>query len=272
MSRGEGTDRKARRPEPQKTETIWRWLVTERLPARQNMAIDEAVLEAVAEGAVPPTLRLYSWTPPAVSIGYFQTLDAVVDRVACEREGVDIVRRMTGGGAVLHDAEITYSVIVPVGAERIPPRVVDCYRTICGALIDTLQRLGPSARFKAPNDILIDGRKISGSAMTERRHTILQHGTLLLDLDIEKMFTLLRVPAEKRAAVVEAVKQTLTALSEHMETVPPFDELAMLLAEHFARRLRIELKCGELTDEERVRAKALAVEKYGHSRWTSKQR
>ena len=156
---------------------IWRIIDYTENDAFMNMAIDEAVSEAVGSGESLPTIRFYGWKPSAVSIGYFQSLDKEVDIASCERAGVDIVRRRTGGGAVYHDmvGEITYSVIAPEAL--FPKDILASYREICGWIIDSLAILGIKAEFKPINDIVVGNKKISGNAQTRRGGVLLQHGT-----------------------------------------------------------------------------------------------
>ena len=174
----------------------WRLIPRGQFDAYTNMAIDEAIQERVADGA-DPVIRFYRWEPAAVSIGYFQRLEHEVDVARCERDGIDYVRRRTGGGAVYHDpeGELTYSVIAPESVY--PSDVEESYRSIIGRVIDGFASLGIEAEFAPINDVEVDGRKLSGSAQTRRDGVLLQHGTLLYDLDPEQMFTALSVDAEK---------------------------------------------------------------------------
>ena len=160
--------------------------------AYENMAIDEAIL---LEGI--PTLRLYKWKPSAISIGYSQSIEEEVNLEECRKQGIDVVRRITGGGAVYHDTngEITYSIICP--QEMLPRKIMDIYSLICSSLAHGLGYLGLNARHEGINDIVVNGRKISGSALTKKYGNVLQHGTLLLRVDVKKMFSLLKVGKEK---------------------------------------------------------------------------
>jgi lipoate-protein ligase A len=165
----------------------WRIIDFTENDAFMNMAIDEAVSESVAAGG-PPTIRFYGWNPDAVSIGYFQSLEKEVDTARCAAEGVDVVRRRTGGGAVYHDhaGEITYSVIAK--ETLFPKDILASYRLICGWVMDSLALIGISPEFKPINDIIVNGKKISGNAQTRRNGVLLQHGTILYSLDVDRMF------------------------------------------------------------------------------------
>ena len=237
-------------------------------PAAFNMALDEAVLEAVARGDSPPSLRLYSWNPPAISIGYFQGMRDEIDLEACARLGVEAVRRATGGGAVFHDAEVTYSLVVPEGHALAPPDILESYRLICAGLIEGLSLLGVEASFAPINDLVSGGRKISGNAQTRKRGCLLQHGTILLDVDVEKMFTLLLVPHEKlRGKLIEDVKSRVTGLRGILGRAVGYREAVDALKKGFAQAWGAELVGGEASASELTRTAELSREKYATEAW-----
>jgi len=162
-----------------------------RSSAAFNMAADEFLLSRREL-----SLRIYGWNPPAVSIGYFQKLFDEVDVEECRKSGVDVVRRMTGGGAVFHDKEITYSFVVPENS-FLSSDLYESYSQVCGAVIRGLEKIGISSEFRPVNDIIVGVRKISGNAQTRRNSCILQHGTVIVDVSPEKMFRFIRVNNEK---------------------------------------------------------------------------
>lgn len=239
---------------------MWRLLPFTAERGAMNMAIDEAVAEFVGLGVSPPTIRFYSWSPGAVTIGCFQsTEEADVD--ACSRLGVDLVRRRTGGGAVYHDpqGEITYSIIAP---ERLFGHDIQAsYRQVCGHVIDALRLLGIGSRFRPVNDIEVEGRKISGSAQTRRGGVFLQHGTLLLSLDAEKMFSLLRPTAAKLSN--RNVNDILTSVGSLSDASR--DEILEALRKGFLSSR--EWEASRLTSDEESRARELAV-RYRDDDWT----
>ncbi len=191
----------------------WRVIDYTENNAHMNMAIDEAVSEYVAKGG-PPTIRFYGWKPSAVSIGYFQSLEREVDIKKCDSENVDFVRRRTGGGAVYHDnkGEITYSVIAK--EEIFPKDIIASYKVICSWIINALKSLEIESEFKPINDIIAGGKKISGNAQTRRKGVLLQHGTILYSLDLEKMFSLLKVSDEKiRDKMIVSSKERVTCVT-----------------------------------------------------------
>ncbi len=233
--------------------------------AAMNMAIDETLMEGIRAGGAP-VIRFYGWDPSAVSIGYFQGLEYEVNREACRQAGVDVVRRITGGGAVYHDrdGEITYSILGPL--EEFSADVIESYRLICGHIIEAFRMLGVESSFQPINDILVDGRKISGNAQARKRGVLLQHGTILYRVSVETMFTLLTVSEEKVSdKLIRSVKKRVTSLSEIKPVA--FEELAAALEKAFSQGREVEL--GEYTAEELARARQLAAEKYSTEEWVA---
>lgn len=250
----------------------FRLLETGAHDAAFNMALDEAVLEAVAAGDSPPTLRFYSWDPPAISIGYFQGMRDEIDLAACERLGVEAVRRVTGGGAVFHQAELTYSLVVREGHELAPADILESYRLICAGLIAGIGNLGVEASFAPINDIVAGGKKVSGNAQTRRKGCLLQHGTLLLDVDVETMFELLLVPQEKlKGKLIADVKQRVVGMKTLLGRELGFREAAEAMRRGFASAWAAELEAGEASPAELARASVLAAERYRTEAWKFKR-
>ncbi len=184
----------------------WRFIDSGPNMGAYNMAIDEELLARAQEGERMPVLRFYSWDPPAVSLGRFQKIEEAVNADACRQRGFDIVRRITGGRAVLHRHELTYSVIAPVDHPLFPPNVHGTYKVIAAGLLAGLRNLGIPAEmvtrggghavlvnkndtnpscFSSPSwyEIVVEGRKIIGSAQRRLSNAFLQHGSILLDYD-----------------------------------------------------------------------------------------
>lgn len=175
----------------------WRLMPFQINSAAINMAIDEAIAESISFNESNPTIRFYGWHPSAVSIGCFQNMEDEVDLEACERSGIDVVRRRTGGGAVYHDTtgELTYSVICP---ERMMDKDIGAsYRTVCGWVVQALAEIGLQAEFRPINDVVVSGKKVSGSAQTRRQGIFTMHGTVLHTVDRERMFSVLKVGRTK---------------------------------------------------------------------------
>jgi lipoate---protein ligase len=249
--------------EPMATNLTWRVIRLEARLAAENMAIDEAIAAGIAAGTSPPTIRFYTWNPGAVSIGYFQRLHDEVSTEACCLKGIDVVRRCTGGGAVYHDplGEITYSVIAPESSFSKDIRA--SYREICGWIIAGLADLDISAEFRPINDIVVGGRKISGSAQTRRRGILTQHGTILYSLDRDTMFSVLK-PSSKKLAdkLVASFEASVTCVSE--EGCTSVDELYRALLHGFTDGKAWEP--GILSDHEQAAVVGLA-DKYRSSLW-----
>ena len=232
------------------------------------MGLDEAILGSVASGRSPPTFRLYEWKPEAISLGYFQGARDEVDVAACAREGVDLVRRITGGGAVFHAAEVTYSIVIPEGHALAPGSILESYRLICSGIVAGLESLGVASEFAPINDIVCGGRKISGNAQTRKLGCLLQHGTILLDVDIDRMFSLLRVPKEKSAGkLISEAKARVTSLGAMLGRRVDYAECSAALTAGFAEALGIEFSAGSPSAEEEAEAVRLAEGKFSRADW-----
>jgi len=250
----------------------WRLLQTGFNNAFMNMAIDKAILHANSKGFIPPTVRFYGWKPPAISIGYFQSLEEEVDIDACKRFGVDYVRRITGGGAVFHEHELTYSIVIPESHPEIPKNIMDSYGRICGALMKGLKHLGIESEYVPINDIVVKGKKISGNAQTRKMQTVLQHGTILLDVDVDKMFSLLRVPNEKiKDKLIADVKERVTSIKHVLGENVSFDVVAEAMKKGFEEEFQVELIDGELTLEEKKLAKKFEKEIFSNMEWNHRR-
>lgn len=250
----------------------WRLLKTDFNSASINMAIDRAVLVANSKGKVPPTVRFFGWSPPAISIGYFQSLEEEVDLDACRKFDVDYVRRITGGGAVFHEKEVTYSIVIPESHPEIPKNIVDSYGRICGALINGLKHLKIKSQYAPINDIVASGRKISGNAQTRKMGTVLQHGTILMDVDVDKMFSLLRVPNEKiKDKLIADVKQRVTSIKHVLGKEIPFKEVAGAMKAGFEEEFHVELVEGTLTEEEIALTRKFEKECFSAEEWNHRR-
>lgn len=241
-----------------------KWRVVELEPhnAFMNMAIEEAVWEGIKKGSSPPTIRFYCYKPRAVSIGYFQGIRNEVNLETCKKLGVDCVRRWTGGGAVSHDQEITYAVIAPLN--MFPKNIIESYRLICGWIVRGLENLGIKAEFKPINDILVNNKKISGSAQTRRGGVLLQHGTLLYDLDLKTMFSVLNVSKEKISdKMIKNAEERVTCVSRHCSASKK--EVYEALVEAFTEGKDFEFSTW--SENEITRAIELAEKKYKSEEW-----
>ncbi len=233
----------------------------------ENMALDEAMLILRQENKIPDTLRLYRWRPSSVTIGYFQKIREVVNLEYANLMKIPVVRRITGGGAVYHDelGEITYAIVMRVrkGYEDIE----ESYRRICRALIYALESIGLKPMFKPVNDIIVNGKKISGSAQIRRKNVLLQHGTLLVSSNLEVMGKVLKPPKIKlKAHGVVNIKEWVTAVSIALGRYVKPEELIQPLVEGFKKALKVDLIQEALTEEEIELANKLKS-KYKSREW-----
>lgn len=256
------------------------------------MAVDEALLESLIEGSGEPTLRLYGWRPPCVSVGYFQSLRAEIRPERCREAGVEWVRRITGGRLILHDMELTYSIVARESDPLVSGGILESYRKISAGLRAGLAALGVAAELADPADprvagagkikgglcfdtpasyeMVVDGRKLAGSAQTRRRGAILQHGSILIDVDVPTMFAVLNGPQERTLAEFrEAFAKDVVSLREVLGRTPSREEVGRAIADGFARAWEVDLRPGELSAHERELAAQLR-EKYAGEEWNER--
>lgn len=278
----------------------WRLLRSVSADGPTNMAVDEAILRAVAVGHAPPTLRFYAWEPPCLSLGRTQKV-ADVDLHALEATGFDLVRRPTGGKAILHVDELTYSVVAPQEDPRVAGSIVESYRRLSGGLVRGLQRLGMTnlvadqrttppqgwegprggwngpVCFEAPSDyeITVGGRKLVGSAQMRAQGVVLQHGALPLYGDLARICPLLAAhpdPARVRARAA-TLEEALGSFGSALDRrAVAWDEAANALAAGFAEALNLSFEPAALTGEERAWAGELRAEKYAAKEWMERER
>jgi lipoate-protein ligase A len=245
----------------------WRLILTGHKSAYYNMALDEAIMK-LSHNQEVPTMRFYGWTPAAISIGYFQGMRDEVDIEKCNEYGVDVVRRITGGGAVFHDQELTYSFVATEVSGILPKNILDSYRKICGGVIAGLGKLDLNASFVPLNDIVVAGKKISGNAQTRREKAILQHGTILAAVDVEKMFSLLKVPNEKlKGKLIEDVKQRVTSIEQQLGKKVSFEQTLSAMKKGFEENFGVKLKESKPTKEEAILASEIMAERFANDAW-----
>jgi lipoate-protein ligase A len=254
----------------------WRLLKLKTEDAYTNMAIDEAIMTARIENKTPNTLRFYQWNPSAVSIGRFQTLTDQIHVDNCKKNGIDIVRRISGGGAVYHDqhGEITYSIVAKLndlGCKDLD--ILSAYQKICSGLNEAVKILGTKAEYRPPDpkrcpNLAISGKKISGNAQTSKKGTLLQHGTFMMDINHEKMFTFLKVPWAKTLDEILAVsKRKLTSARQELGSNFSTQEAHQALIDGFKKALNIQLVESELTEYEQKLAQKYRKERFVTEEW-----
>jgi lipoate-protein ligase A len=245
-------------------------IVDGRVDGALNMAIDRTLLEGRSAGSAPPTLRLYRWRRPTVTVGRFQPLTQV-DLAACRRRRFDVARRPTGGRGVLHDDEVTYSVTAAV-ADGVPRGVAASYRHLCSALAQAYALLGVPAELTArprgekgagacylhatAADLSLGAAKLSGSAQVWSDDALLQHGSLVISRDTRAEAEVFLLDASQKAALVASA----ATLADLLDVPPTSDDVAEAVRGAFAQTLRIDLDPGALTEAEARRSIELAAE------------
>src|SRR5881628_188815 len=255
----------------------WRVVFDPAANGAWNMAVDEVLLDGVAAGSAPPTLRFYTWTPACLSLGYFQPF-SVVDVDGCRGLGIDIVRRPTGGRAILHDRELTYSVALPASLLGHDAGILPSYRRLSLALQAGLQRLGidvslapeseaPTQAVRGPacfdrpsaHEILLRGRKLVGSAQVRRAGALLQHGSIVIEPRMATLIACLK-PDDDPKTAAGRLDDGVAGLAEVGNFEP--GSIGWALAGAFASEFDVKLEPGCLTEPESAAAALLARSKY----------
>ncbi|HNQ66027.1 MAG TPA: biotin/lipoate A/B protein ligase family protein [Smithella sp.] len=261
----------------------WRFLNYQTNNIFENMAIDEAIFRGVITSKTESTIRFYGSEPEAVSIGYFQDAKKDLNLGQCRHDGIDVVRRITGGRAVFHCNEITYSVTAGSGERIFPDNISGTYRVISKCLVRGLGNLGIDARLaetgdernqgekvaccfstSAENEILVNGRKICGSAQVRRRGGFLQHGLLFYRFDPEGTANLLL--SSRSPEQIEKLKQSVTSINEYLCQPLTAEEICETLKKSFCDELGIHLGKGSLTPAEE-KLKNELMKKYTDGLW-----
>lgn len=256
-----------------------------------NMAMDESLLNWQSKGEIPPVIRFYGWEPATLSIGYFQKAEKEIDMDAVKRQGLGFVRRPTGGRAVLHEHELTYSVIVPESYPGMPNTVTEAYRVISEGILKGFRRLGLDAYFSVPEteqekqalkapkssvcfdapswyELVVEGRKIAGSAQTRQKGIILQHGAILLDLDEDKLFSVFKFADERvKEKMRTNLKNKAAAINEIAGRTITIPEAKEAFRQGFAEALSINLEPYIFTEEQLNEVERLAKSKYESKEW-----
>ena len=266
----------------------WRLLITPPRRGAWNMALDEAILEHMGRGDSLPTLRLYAWDPACLSLGQAQPFSDV-DVKRLKERGWEVVRRATGGRAILHTDELTYSVIAPNDEPGVAGTVLESYNRLAQALLLAVKKLELSVEMKqgkrdgntTPNpvcfevpstyEITVDGKKLIGSAQARKKEGVLQHGSLPLTGDLSRICQALVF--ENESAREDASKRLLAravTVESALGRSISWEQAAQAFIHAFEAQLGLSLKRGELSESESRRAEELIQEKYDHPSWTER--
>lgn len=260
-------------------ETVWRFVQGDWADGAYHMALDEALLALCAQGRSPPTLRAYGFWPLCLSLGRFQSAQREVNQEQCYRRGIDVVRRPSGGRAVLHQNDLAYSLVAPDRDPKVGGRPRETYQRLALALAEAVRSLGATAvaisdgpnfvpasglcfQNPAPSDVTVAGTKIIGSAQARRRGAILQHGSIRLGGEAHPLHRLMHLPQ-----VVARREDDQVGLRHLLGRRLTRRTVAQALREALARLLEVDFVPGNLTPEEEALAHQLREERYANPQW-----
>ena len=260
-----------------------------------NMALDEALLEWHSEGSISPVIRFYQWNPATLSIGYFQQVERDINIQAVKEQNLGFVRRPTGGRAVLHDKELTYSVIVSENYPQMPASVTEAYRVISEGILLGFQNLGLHAYFSVPEtqeqlddlkkpksavcfdapswyELVVEGKKVAGSAQTRQKGVILQHGSILLDLDEELLLSVFNFSSpDAKEKMRKKLPEKAVAMNQFVETPFTIEQCIEAFSKGFEEAMQIELIPFIMSKEKLQYVEQLAKKKYASDDWNFKK-
>lgn len=269
----------------------WGFLNTGHHSAAVNMAMDEALLNWHKNGDIPPTLRFYGWTAPSLSVGRLQKVDGQINFDAVNHYNCDFVRRLTGGSAVLHDDELTYSIVVTEAHPNIPTTVREAYHILTKGILEGYRNLGIQADYAYPTrdeirkersavcfeqvtyyEMIVDGKKLSGNAQVRKDGILLQHGSIPMSINEEMLFDLFLFPSnEMKERKRKYFSEKAIAINQIKNQKHTYDMLVEAFYAGFQTGLGIQLKPITLTDEQWDEVYDLAKTKYtAHDSKTSR--
>lgn len=234
----------------------WRVVDLGNVEPALSAALDEAILTFRLNGTAENTLSFYSRDRPTVSLGYFEKAEECIDLQLCQELGIVVVRRLSGGSAIFTDpGQIIYT--ITVGNDLLPENPKESYPLVCAGVVDGLRRLGIEAEHRPLNDVVVNGRKISGSAQTRKAGVVLQHGTVIVDSDLELMMRVIRQRPEKPRSVDD-----MTSVSRELGRKASMDEVTTALIAGFESTFGVSMRKASLSAGERTLARKLSEEKY----------
>ena len=273
--------------------TTWHLITTEGRSPAENMAIDEAVATFVARGELKPTLRFYSWAPHAISVGRFQRATRDLDRDALRKNQIPVVRRLTGGRAVLHADELTYSVILPETMPSLPTNVIESYRLLTEGVRRGYRALNVPAEFSVPlteadrealrkpksavcfdaasyYELAVDGKKIAGSAQVRHQGAVLQHGSIPLSMDDDVLFDCFNLEADEKVEAKARFGDKAVSLNETLGRDVSFDEVAAAFTDGFRDAFDLTFEPLVFTESQQKEISQLVL-KYESDEWVWKR-
>lgn len=267
----------------------WSYIKSGKQDAFYNMALDELLMKKVEKGEINPVLRLYEWEIPTLSIGYFQKIHREIDVEKVKEYGYQLVRRKTGGRGVLHDKELTYSLVLPENYEGMPHTVTESYKVLSMGLLEGFKNLGLDSYFSIPEktkteirssvcfdtpswyELVVEGRKIAGSAQTRNDGVIMQHGSILLDVDIDHLFDMFKFTNERfKQKMKSDFKSKAVPINDLTDKNITVDELYIAFKDGFEKGLSMTTTEYTLTEDDLNQLDVL-IEKYKSEEWNYKR-
>ncbi|MGJ9459516.1 lipoate--protein ligase family protein [Oceanobacillus sp. CF4.6] len=259
----------------------WAFIDTGLNDAAINMAFDECLINWHSEGKIPPTLRFYGWSAPSLSVGYFQKVENKIDFEAIVRHNCQFVRRLTGGSAVLHDDELTYSLVISESEPGIPKSVQEAYYTLSKGVLEGYKNLGIPAEYElekkrsesgrtaicfekpAIYEMVVNGKKLSGNAQTRKKGVLLQHGSLPISINTTMLFDLFQFSTDKlRERQRNGFSKKAITINQLTDEKVNDEILKKAFKEGFKNGLNIDFHPLKLSEDDWNEVKELAKTKY----------
>lgn len=268
----------------------WFVLDSGHLDAATNMALDEALLHWHSKGDILPTLRFYGWEKPSLSIGHFQNAEKTINFQGIEKHGCEFVRRLTGGSAVLHDDELTYSIVVSESHPKIPQSINQAYFVLAQGILHGYRNLGIEADFSLPDwkgrertavcfetpaiyEMIVDGKKLTGNAQTRKNGVLLQHGSIPMSFDITMLFDLFRFPSEKvRKRQKERFIEKAVSINDITGEKHNYNSVRKAFLNGFETGLNINTEPFTLSEKQWDYVHYLAQTKYRSKAWNEERK
>lgn len=264
----------------------WALLDSGHQDAATNMAVDEALLEWHSEGKIPPTIRFYGWKNPSLTVGHFQNVEKTINFDGVKKHRCDFVRRLTGGSAVLHDDELTYSIIVSEDHPKIPASVNEAYYVLSQGLLEGYRSLGVEADFAMPErerlkqrsavcfetpaiyEMIVDGKKVSGNAQTRKQGVLLQHGSIPLSFDADMLFDLFNFSSDRlRERQRNSFLKKAISINDITKTKHTYQSIKAAFSSGFKESLDIQTEPLVLSETQWQYIHHLADTKYRSNSW-----